>query len=151
MLQRKLAKLPNKLWQLAEMALRDLERAEKSKKFTIDMSEWYVTNGKCSVCMAGAVLAFSVAPKCYKDHFQDYRNRNILRPEWVDDVDLAEKLHAINHLRCGEIQEALRRLPGCQEAILPPAMGYFYMPEYGEEDFKANFKRLISYLKKAKI
>lgn len=52
---RKFGKLPGKPSELIRLALSDFIAAEK--KFEINMSRWYVVNGKCSVCFAGAVMA----------------------------------------------------------------------------------------------
>src|SRR4051812_17274748 len=69
--------LPMKMSKLIGIALADLKKAEKqSNKYAIDMSDWYnpkaqlecrTLNGAlvakhaiCSVCFAGAVMAFSL-------------------------------------------------------------------------------------------
>lgn len=50
--------LPTVPSQLIRLALNDLRKCEKQPdKFTINMSRWLITNGKCQVCLAGAVMA----------------------------------------------------------------------------------------------
>lgn len=65
--------LPNTLWELIEVALKDLEACEKSDEYVIDMYCWHEpmppntdyeenelgmgSGGKCAVCLAGAVIA----------------------------------------------------------------------------------------------
>ena len=53
------ANLPSKLSDVILIALEDLEKAEKSKEYEIDMDDWYKPNGVCKVCFAGAVMAQS--------------------------------------------------------------------------------------------
>ena len=53
--------LPDKLSDLLELALDDLETTEKDPRYMIDMGEWHTpTNGKCMVCLAGAVMAQTI-------------------------------------------------------------------------------------------
>ena len=51
---------PKKLWKALRLGLDDLAKAERSKRFEVNMSEWLVTNGKCEVCLAGSVMALSL-------------------------------------------------------------------------------------------
>lgn len=50
----KAAKTPSKLILLA---LRDLERAEADPQYVVGMGKWHESNGHCSVCLAGSVMA----------------------------------------------------------------------------------------------
>lgn len=92
-------KLPDKPSALIRLALRDLEKCERSKKFTIDMSTWFEPNGTCRVCLAGSVMAQSL--KCSTAHE--------LVPCMTDigDRDLCDKLDALNEFRCGAVADAL--------------------------------------------
>ncbi len=88
-------KLPNSLSGLIRVALRDLAKVEaQPRKYKVDMSTWHSwSQGKCSVCFAGAVMActMGVAPTDY------------VRPTWFDEGD---KLSALNLLRCGSVSDA---------------------------------------------
>ena len=53
-------KLPEKMSDVLELALHDIERVETSPQYEIDMTNWHIYDritGVCSVCMAGAVMA----------------------------------------------------------------------------------------------
>ena len=67
-------KKPSKL---IAIALADLRKAERSTKYKINMDNWHKPNGKCAVCFAGSVMAFSLKanPKIsYQDwNFKSYR------------------------------------------------------------------------------
>lgn len=56
----KAKELPDKLSALILVALADLTKAEQSPLYKIDMTVWHSPNSHCSVCFAGAVLAFSL-------------------------------------------------------------------------------------------
>ena len=58
---------PNKKWKLLELALNDLRKAERSKKYVVDMNHWYKPNSVCRVCLAGSVMAFSLSVVPDKD------------------------------------------------------------------------------------
>lgn len=55
----KTSQLPNKPSELIRVALKDLKKAERSPRYKINMDVWHMPNGKCSVCFAGGVMAFS--------------------------------------------------------------------------------------------
>lgn len=59
--------LPDKKSELLQVALNDIKRAANTPGYRIDMHEWHYMDpdtGVCEVCLAGAVMAFSlnVAP-----------------------------------------------------------------------------------------
>jgi hypothetical protein len=86
-------KLPNKLSDLLELALKDLATVARSKRYVIDMGDWhYPKDGKCYVCLAGAVLACSGADP----NFELFPNSSGNR----------EKLLALDLLRTGNIFQA---------------------------------------------
>jgi len=56
-------KLPNKLSGLLRLAVKDCRKAQKSKKYKLNMRVLHEPpnkKGKCEVCMAGAILAFTM-------------------------------------------------------------------------------------------
>lgn len=64
--------LPNKPSELIEVALVDYAKVKRSKKFVIDMGDWYTRRGAgiCHVCLAGAVMAKTLQPltdQCIKE------------------------------------------------------------------------------------
>ena len=54
--------LPDKLSDCLELALGDLEKCERSKRYRIDMIEWHNPVAEtCYVCLAGSVIARALA------------------------------------------------------------------------------------------
>jgi len=52
--------LPRRPSELITLALNDLNRAERSEKYRIEMGHWHFPQGgKCDVCLAGAVIAMT--------------------------------------------------------------------------------------------
>src|SRR5262245_50267308 len=86
--------LPEKRSDLLEVALADLELAEKSPLYSVCMATWHEPVGpKCEVCFAGAVMAFGLADPIERVSFpSDY-------PE-----DVEKKLAFLNHARAGFIR-----------------------------------------------
>lgn len=102
---------------LIAIALRDIRKAEKlSKKYVVDMGEWYqphatleckTDNGVvasehkiCTLCAAGSVMAFSLANEAQKKlklHPSKFRENE-------------KQLYAIDNLREGSFSGALRAL-----------------------------------------
>lgn len=85
-------KLPRVASELIRLALTDLERAEKSDLHRVDMDVWHrrVTYELCSVCLAGAVMAFSL----------EQEPDSILVPEDFDS-HTKNALNALNEFRAG--------------------------------------------------
>lgn len=91
-------RLPNKLSALLKIALTDLEAIEKSARYKVQMGSWHYPgdDGKCEVCLAGAVMA--------KRGGAD--RRLSLEPESFYDEKTACKLRAIDSLRGGNLRYA---------------------------------------------
>ena len=54
-------RLPDKPSDLIEVALGDLEKAELSPHYAVEMSDWHnPEEDECNVCLAGSVMAFSL-------------------------------------------------------------------------------------------
>lgn len=78
--------LPNKPSELLLLAIKDLEKVEKSKRLIVDMGHWVsphaggyeIPKGKCAVCLAGAVLVRSLGVTTSNGGFtpEDF-NKNI--------------------------------------------------------------------------
>lgn len=88
--------LPDKLSDLLELALADLEKAEADPYAEIDMGEWMNDDGeRCLVCLAGSVMRYSIHA-C---------RRGLTGPcEFGDEIEM--KLLALNRLRLGQIDRA---------------------------------------------
>jgi hypothetical protein len=136
-------KLPNKPSAYLTLALQDLTRAERSRKYSINMQSWHSggdsSRPTCSVCLAGSVMAFSLGAKPKEDKEPyDYNVRtNII-------------LNSIDAFRRGRVQEALQSISITGRPGL--IVGDRAMPSYhdgGGKAFKKAMKELISDLKLA--
>jgi hypothetical protein len=95
-------KLPNKLSALIRVAIKDLRQAARDPIYKLDMARWHQPSnepGKCCVCMAGAVMAFSLG----------ISPRRSLEPQNFPDTTYA-KLRALNLVRTGYLFGALSQL-----------------------------------------
>lgn len=100
--------LPNKPSELIRVALQDLRKVERSKKYLISMESWHMPTHlysselpKCYVCLAGAVMA-----KEFDIPVDDYATPYTF-PRKIED-----KLIALNNFRCGWIYSALELIIG---------------------------------------
>jgi hypothetical protein len=80
---------------------------DNPKKFTFDLSTWCFTNGKCTVCAAGAVIVRRLSSRIG-------RTEKTAMPDDVGvDTPECDLLLAANSLRCGNIHQFLSY---CQDA-----------------------------------
>lgn len=95
--------LPDKPSALLTLALDDLEVIEKDPRYEVVMSRWHepdpLGRGKCSVCLAGAVIARSLGG----DHLR------YLQPDMFSPDD-HHKLRALDGFRAGSYRAALHML-----------------------------------------
>lgn len=151
-------KPPKKLWKLLELAMTDLAKAERSKKFDVDMSEWMSTNGKCSVCLAGSVMAFSLdgVAKCEAEGWT-HEGRKSLGIDYFPGWDGA--LLAIDSARSGMMFRAYDQATGMDafdardktKAALRAAS--FDDPDYHKDKttWKRQMRKSIRTLKEANV
>ena len=101
--------LPDKPSELIRIALKDLEACELDPKYQINMNSWHATiDGKCAVCLAGAVMARTLGISPTRD----------VAPEDLES-DLKHRLCALDCLRTGRVQFALHALGIAQPPKLP--------------------------------
>ena len=94
--------LPEKPSELIRVAIKDLIKCEKSPKYYIDMGEWHTPYGylgKCTVCLAGSVMAKTF----------DKNLKAVIFPESFDS-STENKLVAIDNLRAGDLHSAFLNL-----------------------------------------
>lgn len=91
---KKQLKLPSKPSALIRVALKDLDRVERNKKYRVDMNVWHEPNGQCAVCFAGAVMTRAIPP-----------TENYLFSKFPRDMEA--KFDALDSLRGGLIDFAL--------------------------------------------
>lgn len=130
-------KLPDKPSALIRVALRDLEKCERSRQYRIDMSTWHRPNGQCSVCLAGAVMSQTMqVPASKKIGPYDFKNQNI-----------RAKLFALNAFRGGFVGDGLTDM-GIENPLLTQTAN---VTSYNRDpiQFKSDMRRLASLLSKA--
>ena len=97
--------LPEKLSDLIILALGDLEKAEKSDEYIVDMIHWHNPLGAnptsvrqtCQVCLAGSLMAMTLgAPK----------DRHLTPSDFLSQ-EVQNKLLALNFARMGLVNGAL--------------------------------------------
>lgn len=107
-------KLPSKASDLIDLAVKDIEAVERSKKFKIGMDRVYhgtlidSTSGRkvCEVCFGGAVLAKSIG--CEPTEAGTTKAKNLLD----ENNSLAKKIFALDSFRVGEVIHGLTQLRG---------------------------------------
>lgn len=150
------------------MALADLRALEKSKKFKINMDDWFVrtenTKGKeiCTVCHAGACLARSINGPVTEG--QDYLSPYNFRDEGSTEIErkFSNFLYAVNSLREGDMTCAAKELGLKPDFFkdLPLRKNkepyqlygdegtYFKMPDYhkNRKAYHRAFKKIVKYV-----
>ena len=98
-LAKKVKELPDLPSAMIQAALVDIRKAERSPRYKINMVSWHETNSVCSVCLGGAVMAFSLAAP---------RDRTVYPDSYP--ASLWKKLHACDYFRKGDIEEGLESM-----------------------------------------
>lgn len=86
--------LPDKPSELIRLALADLEKAEESRAYSVDMGMWHgydEISGKCTVCLAGAVMAGTLGVELNTtagpgDFWEDKRGDDCKKLYWLNDI-----------------------------------------------------------------
>lgn len=133
-------KLPDKLSALILVALTDLTKAERSPNYVIEMKDWHRPNSHCSVCFAGAVMAFSL--KCDPKKF--------VNPEDLG-KRTARKLFALDDARLGYFEAATQELGLSSRQQLKARVVEIEtggIPYYGDPDFKPTLRKAARALAK---
>lgn len=143
--------LPDKLWELIQVALMDLTLAEMMEEYKIDMEDFHERNGKCSVCFAGSVIAA-------KENFSDYGIHYSTFQGYTGEAYIINRLRALNYIRKYDFNAAIyninytlsyqKRLKVVR--VLEKKIKYVYQTPYWQnpELFKSNMEIAASILKK---
>lgn len=134
-------KLPNKSSRLLTVAMADLAKAERSRKYIIEMMNWHhpikfgENKGKCAVCLAGAVMAYSLKA----DHGQTTNPISF---------EESNKLLALNYFRQGQVSRGLTMM-GVECETSWPLDPEIRVTDYEKDSklFKLDMKRVIRSLK----
>lgn len=132
-----MSQLPDKPSDLIELALSDLEKCERSRKYQIDMTTFYVDipNEPCRVCFAGSVIARRL----------DKRGAIIAPPDF--DLDTQNKLWFLSDIAVGEI---LRSALGGLKLVCPKKVAKLQRKKSYHDDpkqFKAEMRSIASKLR----
>lgn len=128
-------KLPDKPSELIRLALKDLELVEKDDHYVVDMDTWheYIRfKSKCSVCLAGSVMAKSLDAS-------PYLSLNMRHFSQVG------KLMALDNFRLGYISAGAALLgvdtshPDDRQIVVS-VTPYFYNPR----EFKKDMRKIAS-------
>lgn len=102
---KKSKRLPSKPSALIRVALEDLKAVEKDPRYVVAMDDWHhpnVSTFTCEVCLAGAVMAKTLATPLTTE----------MTPSlfFNEQGNLTDKLHALNDFRTGDVACALNNL-----------------------------------------
>ena len=94
--------LPDKPSELIRVALADLRKCEKDKRYGVDMGDWHSPDGsRCYVCLAGAVMAKTLgAPIGESKSAGSYGSAPLV----------SDRLCALDDFRRGEVSDGLEEL-----------------------------------------
>jgi hypothetical protein len=124
---------PEKLSDLIELALGDLEKVEKDERYRVDMEAWHTPlNGKCRVCLAGSVIAQTFLTPVDK---YTLGTRSEVGQEWSDAFD------ALNAVRLND--RSAIRAAGYKCSPPKKIRSYKRNPKL----FKSDLRQLISDLR----
>lgn len=131
---------------LLRLALGDMDLAERHPDYEVSMYDWHgpiTETDVCEVCLAGAVIAFSLDGK-WSDR---------LGPHSFLDGSLPTRtsryLHALDHFRCGKVTSGVRSM-GIGPSEWPVVMGGDVV-QYGEdaELFRRDMWTIVAQLEEA--
>jgi len=129
----------NEPWTLIRDAIFDLELQEKQEGVDVDMDHWHFPygGGACHQCLAGSVMSRRLGVDTDAHKSPDNYPK-----------DVAVRLHALDDLRCGEIDTAYRELKLELPSSIPERVP---IPRYrnGPSAFKAAMLKLADQLEAA--
>ncbi len=129
-----------KMSRLIKIALADLAKVERSKKYVVDMDAWHgpVDDGdevRCAVCFAGSVMAKSL-------------KENLTRSFDPTNFISSRQLYALNYLRHGYTRSAACEL-GVDMDKAAPYIRYITPYEDSPTQFKKDMRKLAKDLEEA--
>lgn len=122
-----------KLSTLLQIGLRDLRKQERAPKSEVDMATWLSRNGKCSACLAGSVMRWSMGI-------------SVRRGESLMPMPFDSALYALDELRFGYVSSAANYL-----GVDTRVEDNFFIAEYriDPKQWWRDMRRLLADLKKA--
>lgn len=146
----------DKLWVILQIALIDLKRAERSRKYVVDMDYWADALGSTRrrVCLAGAVMTGIYLKEtkslCYNQGISG------AAPDMFDGIDgLSAKFQALNLLRVGLVVGAYIDMWRCDRSCVPAEVTHLDRVVSGYRGSEGlwwkDIKALLRDLKKANL
>jgi len=129
--------LPNKPSELILLALGDLKKVERSKKYEVNMSQWHKPNGACKVCLAGSVIAMTLGAD---------PTDNYLDGDLGFNRDTVKKIYALNGFRSGDIDYGLNEINKSVKKGIPKKMEVIPY-EKNATQFKNDMRKMAKLLK----
>lgn len=126
---------------LIKMALADLERAEASEGYQVDMDNWHAPSEDeiCHVCLAGAVIAFSLGGLPTEDIGPDNFRRKHARTEHY--------LRALDHFRVGNLRVGLMMMEQDPDLVSEPHQHMMVVPyDQNARNFKMDMRAVVARL-----
>lgn len=128
-------KLPKKPSALLRLALSDISKVRRDRKYVIDMNQWHNPSGGCHVCLSGAVMVrtLCVAADKYAQPYNGFFSSGcLIIGGWN-----GKALLAIDELRDGEISSAISRLGYSIRRFEKSGLPVFVeTPKYTDENYK---------------
>lgn len=129
-----MSKLPDKLSDLIELALSDLAKVERSKRYAVDMKFFHrPKGGTCHVCFAGAVMAKTLG--------------NPINQHVVPSInEYHSQLIALDVLRHGHMDRVFQLIQRTKPQVIPDRID---IPDYkyGRAGFKRALRKLVRLLR----
>lgn len=140
--------LPDKPSALIRLALSDLAKCEADPKYIVDMCFWYAPYvSDCRVCLAGAVMAHSLADVTQKVIEKNGEQGDESQEIFPQDFNEQGKLAALNYFRVGSIEEGLRAMRIFSD---PPFVSHDIVSyDIDPEQFRADMHLLADDLERA--
>lgn len=150
-----MTQLPDKPSELIRLAVADLERAEASPDYIIDMGCWHepIPNGLCAVCFAGAVIAGTLG--AHPRVLHRVQTGSVLgQHAFVRNADDI-KLNGLNSLQCKSLKYTLiefanasmirhDRIGGLTEALIHAVCDLPNEYDDSPEQFKSGMRLIAS-------
>lgn len=137
---KKFGKLPGKPSELLALAMKDLAKVERSKKYIVKMGVWHAplwdeNKSVCAVCLAGSVMA---------------KTLNVPITTYTDPAGKEERaLEALDYFRCGEVQAGISTMYENSHTNYRHLNRFVQSYHEDRVQFRADMRKLISDLRAA--
>lgn len=129
-------KLPDKLSDLIDLAVTDLEVIEKNPRYKVDMSRFHTGGDPCLVCFAGAIMANTFGVSCKEQAHP-----------WEFPEHTENRLYTLNYIRDYRINDAIKFFHGtpCDKSYMENLNSILY--NESAKQFKSNMREIAKRLR----